>query len=959
MMQPLRCLKLIIIAFLLWPIPPLAWANLATEPILKLEVEQHTTRINQIDTDREGRFAVTGSDDKTARVWSLPDGKLLTVLRPPVGPGNQGKVNAVAMSPDGSTVAVGGWMSAAGTDEVIYLFERQTGRMLHRLTGLKNVVRHLTFSPDGRYLAAGFGGKNGIRVWQMSDHKLMLQDTDYQDGVYGLAFASDSRLAATSEDGAIRLYSAQFKLLAKEQAPGDKEPFGIAFSPDGQRLAIGYYNTPKVSVLSAKNLQLEFEPDTSGITDGNLASVTWSADGQFLYAGGAYRDQNWRPVLRWSTAGQGSRTTLQVTDNTIMSLKPYGRSGVLFGAGAPAFGTVDDQGQTVIIRGPEKPDQRSKLGTAFTVSSDGTSARFGLNAGEKKPIRFDLASRQVLQDAPTTSGLQPPRVDASGIKIEGWKDTTAPTLNGKTLALKPYETSRSLAIVPDGQRFVLGADWTLRLFDREGREQWQQHVPGVVWGVNISGDGRLVVAAYGDGTVRWHRLDTGEELLALFVHPDGKRWVVWTPQGYYDAASGADRLIGWHVNRGPDQAADFYAAAQFQERFYRPAAIAQVLKTLDVAEAVRQTETTVTKATPAPTLTTQQPPIIDIASPAGDTEVRETNLIVTYRVRSPSGSRIKEIIATANGRPIQTSTRKPLTDSPAEEIGTLALTLPMEDATIALLATTESGQTSQPATLNVRWRGAVDAFKPTLYVLAIGVSKYKTYDPLKFSDRDAQEFIKRVQQQKGRLYKDVQVKALLNEQADGRAIKQGFDWIRRQTTQHDVAIVFISGHGINDYQEEYYLLPHDVEASDLFATGISKSEINRVLRQTAGKLVIFLDTCYAGGAQKRTVKGGSQADINGVVNELAKAGNGAVVFASSTGNQVSVELDEFKHGAFTMALLEGLEGKADYTKDGLISTDELALFVSQRVKYLTQGEQMPTTVKPETTPDLRLFVAPN
>jgi uncharacterized caspase-like protein len=133
---------------------------------------------------------------------------------------------------------------------------------------------------------------------------------------------------------------------------------------------------------------------------------------------------------------------------------------------------------------------------------------------------------------------------------------------------------------------------------------------------------------------------------------------------------------------------------------------------------------------------------------------------------------------------------------------------------------------------------------------------------------------------------------------------------------------------------------------------------SRLRDQTGGKLVVFLDTCHAGGAQGRTVKGGAQADINGVVNELAKAGRGAVVFASSTGNQVSVELDQYKHGAFTTALLEGLAGQADYTKDGIISTDELSLYVSERVKSLTNGDQMPVTIKPDTTPDLRLFVVP-
>ena len=466
------------------------------------------------------------------------------------------------------------------------------------------------------------------------------------------------------------------------------------------------------------------------------------------------------------------------------------------------------------------------------------------------------------------------------------------------------------------------------------------------------------MAAYGDGTVRWHRLEDGEELLALFVHPDGTRWVLWTPQGYYDAAPGADRLIGWHVNRGPDQAADFYSAAQFHDQFYRPAVLAQVLTTLDVAQAVRDAAPIGAPTTAPPSVAQLQAPIIAIASPPKDTEVRETAFTVTYHVRSPSGRPIREIAATANGRPLPIGSRTPLITTPTEETGTLTLTLPMEDSTLALLATTEDGQTSQPATITVRWRGTRDAFKPTLYVLAIGVRQYQTYTSLQFADRDAEEFIKRVQEQKGHLYKDVQVLSLVNKQADGTAIKDGFDRIRRQTTQHDVAIVFISGHGVNDYQGEYYLLPYDVEVSRLFSTGISKSEFNRVLNQTVGKLIIFLDTCHAGGAQGQPLKGGSQADINGVVNELAKAGRGAVVFASSTGNQVSRELPEYKHGAFTKALLDGLAGQADYTKDGIVSTDELSVYVSDRVKKLTNGEQMPVTGKPDTTPDLRLFVVP-
>ena len=95
-----------------------------------------------------------------------------------------------------------------------------------------------------------------------------------------------------------------------------------------------------------------------------------------------------------------------------------------------------------------------------------------------------------------------------------------------------------------------------------------------------------------DGTVRWHRLSDGKELLALFIHPDGQRWIAWTPQGYYDASLGADELIGWHVNHGYDRAPDFYPVSQFRDRFYRPDVIQRVLQTpnLDVEEAVRDAD---------------------------------------------------------------------------------------------------------------------------------------------------------------------------------------------------------------------------------------------------------------------------------------------------------------------------------------------------------------------------------
>ena len=94
------------------------------------------------------------------------------------------------------------------------------------------------------------------------------------------------------------------------------------------------------------------------------------------------------------------------------------------------------------------------------------------------------------------------------LRVECCWGCTEPSLNGQPLALDPYEPARSLAVAPDGRRFVLGTEWSLRLFDQAGKSVAVARARRA-WAVNVSGDGRLVVAAYGDGTIRWHRRGDG------------------------------------------------------------------------------------------------------------------------------------------------------------------------------------------------------------------------------------------------------------------------------------------------------------------------------------------------------------------------------------------------------------------------------------------------------------------
>jgi uncharacterized caspase-like protein len=100
---------------------------------------------------------------------------------------------------------------------------------------------------------------------------------------------------------------------------------------------------------------------------------------------------------------------------------------------------------------------------------------------------------------------------------------------------------------------------------------------------------------------------------------------------------------------------------------------------------------------------------------------------------------------------------------------------------------------------------------------------------------------------------------------------------------------------------------------------------------------------------------GAPVDLNGAINDFATAESGLVVYGASTGRELSVEKDEWKHGAFTKALIEAIgEGKADIAHKGKITTALLDAYLAERVKQLTDGEQHPVMSRPDAVPDFPL-----
>jgi WD domain, G-beta repeat len=88
---------------------PNAGTDLYDRPVLVVDPGMHTAKVWSQAVDRDGKYAVTGGADRTVRIWSIGDGKPLRTIWIPIGPEKVGQIIAVAITPDGSTVAAGGW----------------------------------------------------------------------------------------------------------------------------------------------------------------------------------------------------------------------------------------------------------------------------------------------------------------------------------------------------------------------------------------------------------------------------------------------------------------------------------------------------------------------------------------------------------------------------------------------------------------------------------------------------------------------------------------------------------------------------------------------------------------------------------------------------------------------------------------------------------------------------------
>ncbi|HVJ52717.1 MAG TPA: caspase family protein [Aliidongia sp.] len=959
--------------------------NPAAMPVLRIETGMHNAIINRIAVADDGRQLITVSDDKTARSWSLGDGSPESVWRTPIGPGDVGALYAVAAT--GDIVAVGGRTGEGKA--ALYILDRKSAHMRGSIGGFAEAISALAFSADGRFLAVGLQGSAGIVLVDFTAQKIVAQDHKYGGTVNWLAFGPDGSLAATSDDGKIRLYGPN---LAEPALAGlsDDRPWGAAFSPDGKRLAIGRAGAAHVALFATAGLKLVQTLDGAPGRGGALSVVAWRPDGTALAAAGSYKDGEGHRLIRfWRTdAAVTADRDLPAAQDTVTDLALLPDGGTLYASAEPSFGVIGPDGGERIHRGADHVDFRDAWQDGFRVSRDGAMVEFPPQPGSKSRLRFDLVEGTL--DVPTAQrpDLKLALPSDDRLKLVDWRNGTAPKLNGRAIPLQANEHVRSAAILPGDAGVALGSDFFLRLERAQG-EAWQRVLPAPAWSVNVSGDGKYVLAALGDGTIRWYAAADGREVMNLFVDRQDRRWVVWVPDGYFDHsrdANGAsgETLVGYHIDNGPGKAGDFVAIGQLYSRFYRRDLVLARFRGDGVATVGTErggAAQTVLKTGLPPKLTLLEACIRaagaascqaeGAAKPDAGNPRRLTaagggaEFFARYQVEDQGGG-LGRVTLRRNGAMIDGKRSVESEDSKARrESVILALgakggefrfatssangaiqSNPADDIMIQATpsATADAGHGSIPA------EPASDA---ELYIVAVGVSNYQQAEfRLANAANDAKAVGEMLQRPSPPVYARANAKLLLDNDATAANIEAALQSVAERARPQDIIVIYFSGHG-EAIDGQYYFAPVDfaVRHQDLLAEarngteehereivaslfredGFGEAQLLPLLEKMQGNLLLVLDTCYS--AALATSDAVEQKARNETVAKSVGHEIGRFILAGARSEALdSSGASGSTHGLFTTYLLKGLGGEADMDHAGKINVAELLLFTKSHVR---------------------------
>jgi hypothetical protein len=963
-------------------------------PFLRIETGMHTDQVRRVVASPDGALFATVSADKTARIWAA-DGALVRTLRPPIAGGHEGSLRAAALSAERRLLVTAGTTGSAWgrREAIVYIFDLDGDRMQRLRTGVPAEVSALAFAPGGQRLVIGFADDAGLATFDFATNELVTApNLGIRQGVTGLALDAAGNLAVGAGDGRVHLFGPQLaRLAAPRPLPEGGQPGDLAFSPDGRMLAVGVVNMPAVRLLDGRTLEPRGTPRLAadlGRQRQHLRAVAWTrgANGQpVLHAAGYVLDPQGRSVaLRWGNLTAAPAGVTPLGADAVFHLAALGDGRVAFAAGDPAWGTFGPDGRVVLQLDRQGNDHRAAAAGLFRVTPDGTEfglfpdrgpgsfrvspdglvVEFGTLAGGVEPRRFDVLRRSL---EPAAAAALPPPAERQSLPLRDWLNGASPQLGAQRLALDPSETARSAAPLPDGQGFLLGTDTGIRWFAADGRPVAAAATEATVFGIAIAAEARMAVLALGDGTLRWHDLEPGADLAeraAFFAHRDGRRWIMWTPEGFFDhSEEGGQDLAGFHLNRRAQDPAEWVNFSQLYRLFRaeelvrtrlsrgdeepirdRLAAIGDVrrllqggaapgivLTALCFAERAGEAERCQPVATAAaatrglmrvretarpPTVAAgpaAAPAVAALELPAGVTRVRlratltdrgggigQTDLFLNDRNVGRSG----ETRGLGRARPAQPQPTPAAAPAEYERV----LDLDPGVNTLQLRAFDAQNETfAQSVVVQLRAAPARSApARPTLHVLAIGVNDYAAtaavgLRSLVSAVPDAEALVEALRARVAADYGGLNAILLTDRAATLDGIEAAFARLRAVVRPEDTVLIYLAGHGMA-LRDRYLFMPFQRGELELEAATAGALDDRRLV-----ELWSALPARNSMLLIDTCHAGAFTMDFAGALQNET----GRLVLAAASAQQVALDrVRGTRHGPFSLAIQEALRGEA-------------------------------------------------
>ena len=417
----------------------------------------------------DGKYLCTGtSGEHVAVIWSVEDSQIVREFA-----GHDRFVTAVAFSPDGKTLA-----SASG-DRRMRLWDVQNGEMIDSLVGNSTFVRTMAFSPDGSLLACRSETPD-VRLWPLRTIPGVSTLTGHRENVHSVRFSSDGKtLASASMDATIILWDANTGTMNSRLSGHESAIWALAVSPLVDVLASGS-DDKTVKLWDMKSGSLL---DTL-FHDSEVRAIDFSPTGQLLAAG-----ERSGKVTIWSMTSRQPIATVNAYPNQVSSLV-FSRDGKTLTTGCREWSSPTEDKNVKQWHVPSL-SPKSEIASEFPVgvmayTSDERFLAFG---GDGLTVRDMTRGTQI-----------------SGI-------SRGTSVRSSALAFFPDgETLLSAAMGVNGVKFWDLGTRQLR-FRLTAHRDW-------INSVCISADGRMLVTASSDDTLKIWRAASDEEVEVM-----RRRWL--------------------------------------------------------------------------------------------------------------------------------------------------------------------------------------------------------------------------------------------------------------------------------------------------------------------------------------------------------------------------------------------------------------------------------------------------